>query len=217
MLPTLHPLPMDIGPLQIERATCTGANSQKWDITQESDTGVTTLTSVFSKKYWDNFEAPLGGRTKQYSCIYGSRNNKKYYLEFQGYVTNCGGAASQKVRTSSVADKSHSHSLRLFSANKALLLHSGEFFDEEYTVSRKCFHDVNHGNVVIHDNSSPADLLVMAMMALTGSVRIRHIKHLNDTADLIDPGISSAHCMRTCNSCVEIMMLLNAHYQYITH
>jgi hypothetical protein len=83
--------------LQIDRWECNGKTNQKWDITQESDTGVTTITSVFNQMCWDNYDAILGQRLNQFSCISGSANNKKFYLEFQDYVPNCGGAAKQRV------------------------------------------------------------------------------------------------------------------------
>jgi hypothetical protein len=83
--------------LQIDRFECNGKTNQKWDITQESDTGVTTITSFFNQMCWDNYDAILGQRLNQYRCIAGVANNKKFYLEFQDYVPNCGGVAKQRV------------------------------------------------------------------------------------------------------------------------
>ncbi len=95
--------------LQINRSICNGQDNQKWDITQDPETLTTTFASVYNQKCWDNNEAKLGQSLNQYGCVIGSANNKRFYLEFQGYVTNCSGAAGQKVRYDQLPDKKHSH------------------------------------------------------------------------------------------------------------
>ncbi len=72
-------------------------------MTQEVDTGAASIVSVISGKCLDNhYYAP-----RQYSCVTGTAYSKGYYFEPQGYVTNCGGAASRKVRTLSLGQWSN--------------------------------------------------------------------------------------------------------------
>jgi hypothetical protein len=60
-----------------------GQDNQKWDITQDPDTLVTTIVSVFNQKCWDNYEAKAGQTLNQCGCVTGSGYNKRFYLSFR--------------------------------------------------------------------------------------------------------------------------------------
>jgi hypothetical protein len=87
--------------VQIVRWGCNGADDQKWDITWDSTGGAFTLVSPVSQNCWDSSDAGLGQSLNQDTCSSGSIDAiyQKFYLEYQGYVPNCGGASNRKVRT----------------------------------------------------------------------------------------------------------------------
>jgi hypothetical protein len=78
---------------------CNGADNQMWEITQETNTGATTIVSTFNKKCWDNAGADLGGPLNQWTCDTEPESNTTFYLEYQGEVLNCGGSVKRKVRS----------------------------------------------------------------------------------------------------------------------
>jgi hypothetical protein len=91
--------------VQIVRWRCNVEQNQKWDVTWDPTTGAFNLVSPVSQKCWDNYDANVGGRLSQSTCNSGSIDNKRFYLEYQGFVANCGGSADRKVR-SPLADTS---------------------------------------------------------------------------------------------------------------
>ncbi len=85
--------------VQIVRWGCNDAQNQRWDITWDSTSGAFTFVSPVSQKCWNNWDAPLGMRLNQFACDGGTNDQKRFFLEYQGYVANCGGSSNRKVRT----------------------------------------------------------------------------------------------------------------------
>ncbi len=86
--------------LQIERFACFGGQANEaWDIIRDSSTGGVQFVSAHNQKCWDNRGAVAGGPLTQSTCNLVAAVNKTFYLEFQGFVPNCGGALTQKVCT----------------------------------------------------------------------------------------------------------------------
>jgi hypothetical protein len=83
--------------VQIVHWGCNAAPNQKWDINWDPLTGAFNVSSPVSEKCWDNVRAESGGRLSQYSCNTAPFDNMRFYLEYQGYLTNCGGASNRKV------------------------------------------------------------------------------------------------------------------------
>jgi hypothetical protein len=88
---------------QIERFGCNAQANQQWDMTRDPSTGAIQFVSTFFPRCWSNGDAVLGGPLTLLNCSLGSPYIKSFYLEFQDLVPGCGGAANQKVRTSSAA------------------------------------------------------------------------------------------------------------------
>jgi hypothetical protein len=95
--------------VQIERSTFTGQANQQWNIIRDSTTGAVHISSVHIHKCWNNGGTIVGGPLTHSTCSLVSTDNKNFYLDPQGFVTNCGGSEPQVVRTSSPAMQQSPH------------------------------------------------------------------------------------------------------------